>query len=160
MSRLKTAYLKTPAGTLEITGTTEGIRTVSFLPEKKRKWFVPVCLRECVQQLREYFDGKRDMFAVKIDLLGSDFQLKVWNELQKIPFGKTISYHELAERIGDPKAVRAVGQANAKNPVSIIIPCHRVIGNDGKLVGYAGGLERKKWLLEHEQAFGQKDLFY
>jgi methylated-DNA-[protein]-cysteine S-methyltransferase len=160
MSRLKTAYINTPTGTLEITGTNEGIRTVSFLNEKKRKWFVPLALRECVQQLKDYFDGKRDLFTVKLDILGSDFQLNVWNELQKIPFGQTISYHELAERVGDKNAVRAVGQANAKNPISIIIPCHRVIGNDGKLVGYAGGLERKKWLLEHEQAFNQKDLFY
>ncbi|TSA24063.1 MAG: MGMT family protein, partial [Bacteroidetes bacterium] len=90
----------------------------------------------------------------------TEFQTKVWEALEKIPYGKTITYHELAERIGDPKAFRAVGQADAKNPIWIVIPCHRVIGNDGKLVGYAGGLWRKKWLLEHEQAFAQKDLFY
>jgi len=160
MKPAKRAYLQTPIGTLEITGTEMGIRTVTFLENTVKKWFVPFCLRECYHQLKQYFDGDRKVFAVRLDILGTGFQQKVWDELQKIPFGETLTYHELAVRVGDPKAFRAVGQADAKNPISVIIPCHRVIGNDGKLVGYAGGLDRKKWLLEHEQAFAQKDLFY
>ena len=160
MASIKRAYLKTPIGFVEVTGTNRGVQTVTFINHKTRKWFTPFCLRECVVQLKEYFEGKRQIFSIKLDLLGTDFQMRVWQELQKIPYGKTITYHELAERIGDPKAFRAVGQADAKNPVSVIIPCHRVLGNDGKLVGYAGGLERKKWLLEHEHALLQKDLFY
>ena len=160
MISIKRAYLKTPIGFLEVTGTRRGVQTVTFIDHKTRKWFTPFCLRESVQQLKEYFEGKREIFYIKLDLLGTNFQMKVWEELQKIPYGKTITYHELAERIGEPKAFRAVGQADAKNPVTVIIPCHRVLGNDGKLVGYAGGLERKKWLLEHEHALSQKDLFY
>ena len=160
MAAIKIAYLKTPTGFMEVTGTKRGVQTARFINRKARKLFTPFCLRECVDQLKEYFEGKRELFSIKLDLQGTDFQLKVWQELQKIPYGKTITYHELAEGIGDPKAFRAVGQADAKNPIAVIIPCHRVLGNDGKLVGYAGGLERKKWLLEHEQALSQKDLFY
>ena len=160
MISIKQAYLKTPIGFLEVTGTKRGIQSVTFVDHKTRKWFTPFCLRECMTQLKEYFGGKRQIFSIKLDLLGTDFQMRVWKELEKIPYGKTVTYHELAERIGEPKAFRAVGQADAKNPVSVIIPCHRVLGNDGKLVGYAGGLQRKKWLLEHEHALMQKDLFY
>ena len=159
MATIKRAYLKTPAGFMEVTGTRRGVQTVRFINRKTRKLFTPFCLRECIEQLKEYFEGKREVFSIRLDLLGTDFQMRVWQELQKIPYGKTITYHELAERIGDPKAFRAVGQADAKNPVSVIIPCHRVLGNDGKLVGYAGGLERKKWLLEHEQKVKQLSLF-
>ncbi|MFH1296094.1 MAG: methylated-DNA--[protein]-cysteine S-methyltransferase [Bacteroidota bacterium] len=160
MKSVKKAWFKCPIGYVEVTGTSLGIQNVTISDEKHQKWFVPLCLREAALQLKEYFEGKRQIFTLKLDILGTEFQTKVWAELEKIPYGKTITYHELAERIGDPRAFRAVGQADAKNPVWIVIPCHRVIGNDGKLVGYAGGLWRKKWLLEHEQAFAQKDLFY
>ena len=102
------------------------------------------------EQLDAYFAGELDAFDVPMALHGTEFQLRVWDQLTKIPFGETISYSELARRLGDPKLVRAVGTANGRNPISIIVPCHRVIGADGSLVGYGGGLERKQWLLEHE----------
>lgn len=101
-------------------------------------------------QLDEYFDRKRTVFDLPLDLQGTEFQLRVWNELLKIPFGRTITYKELAIKLGNLKAIRAVGTANGANPVSIIVPCHRVIGSDGSLTGYAGGLWRKKWLLDFE----------
>jgi len=105
---------------------------------------------EISAQIDAYFAGEREDFDLELAPSGTDFQLRVWDELVKIPYGETISYSELAHRLGDPKLVRAVGLANGRNPISIIIPCHRVIGADGSLVGYGGGLERKKWLLEHE----------
>lgn len=101
-------------------------------------------------QLREYFSGERKSFNVPLDLEGTDFQKKVWEELQKIPFGKTISYKTLSENLGDVKAIRAVGKANGQNPVAIIVPCHRVIGADGSLIGYACGLDIKEKLLQLE----------
>jgi methylated-DNA-[protein]-cysteine S-methyltransferase len=103
------------------------------------------------EQLDAYFAGELEAFDLPLALHGTPFQLRVWEQLAQIPFGETISYSELARRLGDPKLVRAVGLANGRNPISIIIPCHRVIGADGSLVGYGGGLERKKWLLEHEE---------
>jgi methylated-DNA-[protein]-cysteine S-methyltransferase len=101
-------------------------------------------------QLDAYFAGELEEFALDLQPHGTPFQLRVWEELTRIPYGETISYSELARRLGDPKLVRAVGTANGRNPISIVIPCHRVIGADGSLVGYGGGLERKQWLLEHE----------
>jgi methylated-DNA-[protein]-cysteine S-methyltransferase len=106
---------------------------------------------EITEQLDGYFAGERQDFGLALAPHGTAFQLRVWEELTRIPFGETISYSELARRLGDPKLVRAVGLANGRNPISIIIPCHRVIGADGSLVGYGGGLERKQWLLEHEE---------
>jgi methylated-DNA-[protein]-cysteine S-methyltransferase len=102
------------------------------------------------EQLDAYFAGDLHRFDLPLAPAGTPFQMRVWEELTKIPFGETISYRELAERIGSPRAVRAVGLANGRNPLSIVVPCHRVIGADGTLVGYGGGLERKRWLLEHE----------
>jgi O-6-methylguanine DNA methyltransferase len=102
------------------------------------------------EELAEYFEGGRTDFALPLVYPGSPFQLRVWNALRAIPFGGTISYGELARRIGDPKAMRAVGAANGRNPIPIIVPCHRVIGADGSLTGFGGGLERKRWLLAHE----------
>ena len=102
------------------------------------------------EQLDAYFAGEREEFDLPLALHGTDFQRRVWEELTRIPYGETISYSQLALRLGDPKLVRAVGLANGRNPISIIVPCHRVIGADGSLVGYGGGLERKQWLLEHE----------
>lgn len=102
-------------------------------------------------QLEEYFEGKRVEFDLPLDLQGTDFQKRVWNELLTIPYGKTVSYKELSIRLGDVRAIRAVAAANGANPVSIIVPCHRVIGSDGSLTGYAGGLWRKRWLLDFEQ---------
>jgi methylated-DNA-[protein]-cysteine S-methyltransferase len=102
------------------------------------------------EQLDAYFAGELEAFDLSLAPEGTPFQLRVWEELTRIPYGETISYSQLAERIGDPRAVRAVGLANGRNPISIVVPCHRVIGADGSLVGYGGGLERKRWLLEHE----------
>ncbi|MEQ8242708.1 methylated-DNA--[protein]-cysteine S-methyltransferase [Fulvivirga sp.] len=107
-------------------------------------------IEDCQTELTEYFDGKRQTFGVKIKPVGTEFQLRVWNMLKKIPFGKTISYSDLAIRLGDLKAIRAAGTANGKNKIPIIIPCHRVIGKDGSLVGFAGGLHIKEKLLRHE----------
>ncbi len=112
---------------------------------------IPPCLESCKIQLREYFEGVRDSFDLPLSPAGTPFQKKVWNALLQIPFGQTISYLELAKRLGDPKVIRAAGSANGKNPIAIVIPCHRVIGSNGDLVGYAGGLENKKWLLDLEQ---------
>lgn len=112
-----------------------------------------------VEQLKAYFSGKLRSFDIQTDLEGTSFQQKVWKELRNIPFGKTISYLELSKRLGDVKAIRAVASANGRNPLWIIIPCHRVIGSDGSLTGYAGGLYRKKWLLEHEGVIKQQSLF-
>jgi methylated-DNA-[protein]-cysteine S-methyltransferase len=160
MTSVKRAFLKTAIGFIEITGSEKGVKSLYFLDFKVKVPRVPHELKDVVEQLHEYFIGERKEFNVKLDLEGSEFQLKVWDELTRIPYGKTISYHELARRIGNAAAFRAVGGANASNPVSVIIPCHRVLGANGKLVGYAGGLKRKKWLLEHEHAFAQRDLFY
>ena len=102
-------------------------------------------------QLREYFAGDRQQFDVPIKLVGTSFQQQVWQQLVQIPFGKTITYAELARRVGKPTASRAVGNANGRNPISILVPCHRVIGTRGKLAGYAGGVEKKEWLLDWER---------
>ncbi len=160
MNPMHRAFLKTPIGHLEVTGSENGIRTLYFLDFRVKPQHVPACLRTCITQLEEYFHGTRQSFELKLDLQGSPFQLSVWNELVKIPYGSTISYLELAQKTGNIKAFRAVGGANGHNPVSVIVPCHRVIGSNGRLVGYRGGLKRKKWLLEHEHAFSQRDLFY
>jgi methylated-DNA-[protein]-cysteine S-methyltransferase len=160
MNPVKRAFLKTPMGYLEINGTEKGICKIEFINQRVGINRVPAILKPCVNQLKEYFSGERQHFNVDLDLSGSPFQVKVWNELVKIPYGTTISYLELAKRVGDAKALRAVGGANGANPVVILVPCHRVIGINGKLVGYGGGIKRKKWLLEHEHAFAQRDLFY
>lgn len=120
---------------------------------------IPVVLQECVQQLSEYFNGTRKQFDLKLNPQGTDFQKKVWNELLNVPFGKTKTYLEQSKQLGDVKAIRAVASANGKNPIWIIIPCHRIIGSDGSLTGYAGGIWRKKWLLAHENPSTQQSLF-
>jgi methylated-DNA-[protein]-cysteine S-methyltransferase len=110
-------------------------------------------LKKCAEQLDEYFLGKRIEFNLPLQQHGTEFQLKVWNELLNIPFGETINYLTLAKRIGNLKSIRAVGTANGRNNISIVVPCHRVIGSDGSLTGYSGGLWRKQWLLEHENKY-------
>jgi len=160
MKSIQRAFLKTPIGYLEVIGTDKGLQAINFLDFKVKIQRTPACLKDAVRQLEEYFYGKLDKFSIPLDLSGTPFQLKVWGELQKIPYGSTITYLEIANRLGNTHTFRAVGGANANNPLPVIIPCHRVIGSNGKLVGYAGGLKRKKWLLEHEHAFSQRDLFY
>ncbi|HPS45910.1 MAG TPA: methylated-DNA--[protein]-cysteine S-methyltransferase [Bacteroidales bacterium] len=155
----KTFYLS-PIGLIEICGSEKGISTVLFDAKVDTLIEHPSCLRDCVKQLDEYFNKKRKIFDLPFDLSGTEFQLKVWNELLKIPYGAVCSYIDIAKRIGNKPAVRAVGSANGKNPISIIIPCHRVIGNDGSLVGYGGGIWRKKYLLELESEAKQTNLFF
>lgn len=131
----------------------EGIRVASFttavLPEPVNS-NAPKHLADCEIQLCEYFAGNRSKFDIPISQKGTPFQEKVWEALLHIPYGRTVSYLELSKRIGDVKAIRAVGTTNGKNQVAIIVPCHRVIGSNGDLTGYAGELWRKRWLLEHE----------
>jgi methylated-DNA-[protein]-cysteine S-methyltransferase len=155
-----TAYYKTPIGTAKIIGDENGIIAVSVLDEViESSKNIPTCLQDCVQQLNEYFNGTRKEFNLKLNLQGTDFQKKVWNELANVPYGKTRSYLQQSKVLGDVKAIRAVATANGKNPIWIVIPCHRIIGSDGSLTGYAGGLWRKKWLLEHENPSPQQLLF-
>jgi methylated-DNA-[protein]-cysteine S-methyltransferase len=154
------AYYKTPIGTAKIIGTDNGIISVTITEDKTEPSdSISRCLENCIAQLHEYFDGNRTQFDLKLNPQGTEFQKKVWNELLNIPFGKTRSYLEQTKMLGDPKAIRAVASANGKNPIWIIIPCHRVIGSDGSLTGYGGGIWRKKWLLEHESPSPQQSLF-
>ena len=147
------AYFDSPLGLIEIQSDREGIVSLDFLKEKRYEENLDSILIEAKIQLKDYFDGKRKEFHLPLKIKGTDFQNNVWNELTKIPFGKTSSYKDLAVAMGNEKASRAIGNANNKNKIAIIIPCHRVIGSNGKLVGYEGGLWRKKWLLEHEKRF-------
>ena len=154
------AYLHTPLGIAEITGDENGISKISVFDEKEMAIpETPLELQEAVGQLGDYFLGKRSDFTFQINPSGTEFQKRVWTALQQIPFGKTVSYQELSIQLGDVKAIRAVASANGKNPLWIVIPCHRVIGTDGSLTGYAGGLWRKKWLLDHENPVKQQSLF-
>ena len=157
---LETTYYKSPIGILEIKGNNAGIQSVLFVEEiSSNEEEVCETLKKCVVQLAEYFSGERKEFELDLAIKATKFQEKVWRELLKIPFGKTRSYLEQSKEIGDVKAIRAVGTANGKNPIAIIVPCHRIIGSDGSLTGYAGGIWRKKWLLEHESGCKQQSLF-
>lgn len=157
---METAYIKSPLGITKITGDENGISVISILSDETEiSSKIPKDLEEAVSQLNDYFDGKRQDFDFKLNPAGTEFQQKVWQELLKIPFGKTMSYMDLSKKLGDVKAIRAVASANGKNPLWIVVPCHRVIGTDGSLTGYAGGLWRKKWLLEHETPSMQQSLF-
>ena len=143
--------VQSPLGILQISCTDEFITSVKFMEVASdlKKDEHPL-LQNCVQQLNEYFNGSRLIFDLPLSQPGTDFQKKIWNLLIQIPFGKTLSYKQLTTQFGDMKAIRAVASANGKNDIAIIVPCHRVIGSNGSLTGYAGGLWRKKWLLEHE----------
>jgi methylated-DNA-[protein]-cysteine S-methyltransferase len=152
-------YLETPVGLLEIQGTDVGLRSVNFVDAKYFDEQENVYNSLAIKQLREYFDGQRTVFDIPFDMEGTPFQQRVWLELLKVPFGKTRSYMDISRALGDPKAIRAVGTANGANKIAIIIPCHRIIGSDGTLTGYAGGLHRKKWLLDFEIPPTQTTLF-
>lgn len=156
MNQRSYTWYESPVGRLLLAGSRDGLNYVSFSSgrhavtvdpgwSEARSLFAGV-----IEQLREYFAGERKTFSLTLIPEGTEFQRAVWSELRKIPYGETISYKELADRIGKPKAVRAVGAANGANPIPIIIPCHRVIGNDGSLTGFGGGLPLKKRLLELE----------
>lgn len=157
--KMETAFINTPLGTAKIKGDENGVSVISILQEGEITKKIPLELKEVVSQLKEYFEGSRKTFTFQTNPKGTDFQKKVWKELLQIPYGKTTSYLELSKKLGDVKAIRAVASANGKNPLWIVVPCHRVIGSDGSLTGYAGGLWRKKWLLEHERGEKQQTLF-
>lgn len=153
MDKIYTAHYSSPIGTIEVKGTSEGIVSLYFIEEHSASSNIPNCLKESIQQLDEYFKGIRKEFTLRLIVEGTEFRKKVWDRLLDIPYGETCSYMDIANAIGNKKAVRAVGGANHNNKISIIIPCHRVIGANGSLTGYGGGLWRKKWLLNHEQEF-------
>jgi len=157
-------YYPSPIGLLEVTSTEEAITSVLFVESKTQPESAPnpVCLRDCRTQLEDYFNGSLKAFELPLHFEGTGFQMQVWSELTKIPYGKVTSYFSLARKVGSPQAVRAIANTNAKNRLCLLLPCHRVIGNDGKLISYAGNLWRKQWLLAHEQSqcgFKQLRLF-
>jgi methylated-DNA-[protein]-cysteine S-methyltransferase len=160
---LYSAFQQTPLGWLKITGSEAGITEILFLEETPTEAEIarpaPENLLPCINQLTEYFSGNRKTFDLKLNPNGTDFQQKVWTHLKEIPFGKTQSYLDIALNLGEKTYTRAVGNANGKNPLAIVVPCHRVIGANGTLTGYAGGLWRKKWLLQFESTNYQGELF-
>jgi len=148
-----TIFYQSAIGVLEISGTPEGVLAINFVAAMSPPSAVcPPVMQMCVTELDEYFRGQRQIFTVKLVLHGTPFQIQVWRHVLTIPCGVTATYGAVAAAIGKPQAVRAVGLANGHNPLPIIIPCHRVIGANGKLTGYGGGLWRKEWLLQHERA--------
>ena len=151
--------IDSPVGPLTAVATDQGLRAVLWPGDERIEFDPPPIespdhpvLTETASQLEEYFGGDRVAFAVPLDLRGTEFQVSVWEALAEIPFGETSTYGDQAHRIGRPKAARAVGAANGQNPVSIVLPCHRIVGKDGSLTGFAGGLDTKRFLLDHEQA--------
>ena len=156
---METVAINTPLGIAQITGDANGITQISVIDEGDVSSEIPSGLQNAVTELNDYFQGKRTHFDFKLNPKGTEFQQKVWQALLEIPYGKTCSYMDLSKKLGDVKAIRAVASANGKNSLWIVVPCHRVIGTDGSLTGYAGGLWRKKWLLEHENPTAQQTLF-
>ncbi len=155
-------FLKTANHLLKIESDEQAIKAISFVKQmEKSSEFQPEILEIAKLQLQSYFEGNLQSFNLKLDPEGTDFQKKVWDLLYKIPYGKTWTYADMANKLGDPKVIRAAASANGKNPVAIVIPCHRVIGTNGSLTGYAGGLENKRYLLDLENrvANGVIELF-
>lgn len=145
-------YMQTPLGWLRIQATDTGIAAIDFDVEPDSPSQGNAITRQCRQQLEEYFAGQRRYFDLPLAGAGTAFQQRVWQALRQIPFGTTCSYRDIATAIGQPAAVRAVGAANGRNPLPIVVPCHRVIGHNGTLVGFSGGMDKKEWLLRHEGA--------
>jgi len=147
-------FYDSPAGLLKITATELGISEVSFVSNQSNDPMVvqdqDSIVENGIRQLKQYFEGQLKAFDLPLDPIGTPFQKQVWHSLKQIPFGKTVSYLDIAKLLGDPNKIRAVGGANGKNPIAIIVPCHRVIGSDGSLTGYAGGMDKKRWLLQFE----------
>ena len=153
-------HFHSPLGKIRIVASSRGLREVSFPARALNKAVelkgdsAEVCfIREAVKQLNAYFAGKLRNFDVPLDAQGTAFQRRVWSHLRRIPYGQAVAYRDLAQKMGHPKAARAVGSANGKNPLCIIVPCHRVISADGGLGGYSAGIKRKAFLLKHEQKF-------
>jgi methylated-DNA-[protein]-cysteine S-methyltransferase len=157
MSSKSTGTFESPLGLIQVESEEEYVISIKFVesgtgtPGKES-----VIVRSCIEELKKYFSGERESFSVPLKFHGSDFEQQVWNELLNIPYGQTITYEHLAIQLGDMKKIRAAGRANGKNPIAIAVPCHRVIGKDGSLVGYAGGLDRKEFLLNLEGAIGKQ----
>lgn len=153
------AIINSPIGYLEIAEENNAIIYINFLDQLiELEEYSSYYLKKCIEQLNYYFSGKSKGFDLKLNPDGTDFQKDVWKEVMKIPYGSTKTYQEIAHAVGDPGAVRSVGNANAHNPLPILIPCHRVVGASGKLTGYIGGLARKNWLLNHELTFSNKEM--
>ncbi len=159
-----TSYIDSPIGIISLNFNSKFQLTAAQFNDKEQ--ILPAAngvgireIEDTVKQFEEYFEGKRTQFDIKLAPEGTDFQKRVWKQLQEIQFGKTMTYQQMANQLGNPKVIRAAASANGKNPISIVIPCHRVIGSDGSLTGYASGLHRKKWLLEHESPVKQQSLF-
>ena len=151
-------YIDSPVGWLKICTGKNALFAISFVNESGiSSDKLPDILQKTVFQLQEYFDGKRQKFDLAVAPEGTDFQKKVWDLVNQVQFGEKASYLDIAKLSGSEKNTRAVGLANGKNPVPIVIPCHRIVGSNGKLTGYAGGLERKRWLLRHEQKHSQNE---
>jgi methylated-DNA-[protein]-cysteine S-methyltransferase len=165
MGELHYTYYESPIGLLQIGGTNQYIGELSFVDNKDQFTHgepgITEIMHQCTEQLIEYFHGKRRHFDLPVHQHGTDFQERVWNKLMDIEYGKTISYLDLAKKLGDPKVIRAAATTNGKNKIALIVPCHRVIGSDRSLTGYSGGMWRKKWLLQHEFkiAHGVQTLF-
>lgn len=153
------ACISTAVGWLKITTENTSVKEILFIDKEFVANDSTLFLVSVINELQEYFAGIRKEFTFHCDPDGTDFQKKVWNELVNIPYGKTVSYLEMARKLGDEKVIRAAASANGKNPIAIVIPCHRVIGTDGSLTGYAGGLPRKEWLLSHEKGVYSPTLF-
>jgi methylated-DNA-[protein]-cysteine S-methyltransferase len=152
-------YYKSPLGPIEIVGGSDSIMKVNFVEDMLAgDTELTFCVMECVKQIDEYFKGERKEFFLNLQPRGTDFQKSVWRRLEKIPYGETVSYSEISADIGRPGAYRAVGSANGKNPIALVIPCHRVVGSDGSLTGYGGGLWRKEWLLKHETGWNPDNI--
>jgi methylated-DNA-[protein]-cysteine S-methyltransferase len=157
---LRARTIESPVGDLRIVASDAGVRAVLWPSDDSSRVPLPKDVEGCEShsilaraalELAEYFAGERQQFDVPLDPEGTEFQHQAWLALRAIPYGETVSYGEQAERMGDKKKARAVGAANGRNPVSIIVPCHRVVGSNGSLTGFAGGIETKRWLLAHEQ---------
>ena len=147
---LQYAYYQSPVGLIEIGTTTAALSTLYFVEEPRYASTSSPLLALVIQQLTEYFASTRTTFELPLHFQGTAFQRQVWQQLLQVPYGQTLTYQDIANALGNPKAVRAVGAANGQNPISIIAPCHRIIGSNGNLTGYGGGLWRKEWLLKHE----------
>lgn len=149
-------FLHTPIGTARITGDKSGVSAISVLdgpvPDLPLARNLPDTLQQAYDQLTAYFNGERQTFDFLTNPIGTEFQRRVWEALREVPYGQTLSYLALSRRLGDEKAIRAVAAANGRNPLWVVVPCHRIVGSNGNLTGYAGGLWRKQWLLEHEGA--------
>jgi len=148
-----------PIGRIKIVADKDCIHAITFIDDSvstsnNEGIESPAVIHQCIDELIDYFNGSRTQFTVPIHQSGTDFQQKVWKELYEVPYAKTMSYAELAKKLGDTKVIRAAASANGKNKIAIIVPCHRIIGSDSSLTGYAWGLARKKWLLQHEFRIG------